>query len=65
MCIAIVLFVAEEVIHHSVLHILHDDGFTMSLIVKGVIVISLKPIDSAIEHLLLKNIIKKKDRKVI
>ncbi len=60
MVIAIVLFIAEEIIHHSVLHLMHDDDFTMSLIVKGVIVISLKPIDSGVEHFLLKKIILKK-----
>lgn len=60
MVIAIVLFIAEEIIHHSVLHMMHDHDFVMSLVVKGIIVISLKPIDSAVEHFLLKKIIKKK-----
>lgn len=64
MVIAIVLFIAEEIIHHSVLHLMHDDDFVMSLVVKGIIVISLKPIDSAVEHFLLKNIIKKKIKTV-
>lgn len=58
--IAIVLFILEELILHSVLHLLPEDNFYLSFVVKMVIIFSLKPIDSAIEHTLLKKIIKKK-----
>lgn len=63
--IAIVLFLLEELIIHSVLHLISDNGFYISFIVKMVIILSLKPIDSAIEHYLLKKIIKKKKKEVL
>jgi tetratricopeptide (TPR) repeat protein len=63
--IAIVLFTLEEVIIHSVLHLLPGDNFYLSFVVKMVIIFSLKPIDSAIEHALLKRIIKKEARQVV
>ncbi|MES2593671.1 MAG: tetratricopeptide repeat protein [Bacteroidota bacterium] len=58
LAIAIALFLLEEVFIHFVLHYLPEDSFYLSFIVKMVIIFSLKPIDSAIEHFLLKRIIK-------
>ncbi len=62
--IAIVLFMVEELILHSVLHLLPEDNFYLSFLVKMVIILSLKPIDSAIEHYLLKKIIRNKKQAV-
>ena len=58
--IAIVLFMVEELILHTVLHLLPEDNFTLSFIIKMVIIFSLKPIDTAVEHFLLSKLIKKK-----
>lgn len=63
--IAIALFIIEELIIHSILHLISDNGFYISFVVKMVIILSLKPIDSAIEHYLLKKIIKKKKKEVL
>ncbi len=63
--IAIVLFIIEEFIIHNVLHLIATNDFIISFIVKMVIIFSLKPIDSAIEHYLLKKIIKKGKPKVV
>lgn len=63
--IAIVLFMLEELILHTVLHHIGQDNFYLSLLVKMVIIFSLKPIDNAIEHYLLKKIIKKQKREVM
>jgi tetratricopeptide (TPR) repeat protein len=63
--IAIVLFLLEELILHFILHHIGEENFYLSFIVKMVIIFSLKPIDSAIEHQLLKKIIKKKAVEVV
>jgi tetratricopeptide (TPR) repeat protein len=63
--IAIALFIIEEIILHSVLHLLPQDNFYFSLFVKMIIIFSLKPIDSAIEHYLLKKIIRKQKKEIL
>jgi tetratricopeptide (TPR) repeat protein len=63
--IAIILFLLEELILHSVTHLLPEDNFYLSFGVKMLIILSLKPIDSAIEHFLLKKIIKKEKKQVL
>jgi tetratricopeptide (TPR) repeat protein len=63
--IAIVLFLLEELILHQVTHLLPEDNFYLSLGVKMLIIFSLKPIDSAVEHYLLKKIIKKEKKQVL
>lgn len=56
--IAIVLFVAEELVLHFVMHMLPEDNLYLSYGVKAGIIFSLKPIDSTIEHFLLKKIMR-------
>lgn len=63
--IAITLFILEEFILHFVLHLLPEDNFYLSLFVKMAIIFSLKPIDNAIEHYLLKKIIKKRKKEIL
>lgn len=58
--IAIVLFTIEDFILHSALVAISTDNFFVSLVVKMVIIFSLKPINGAVEHYLLKRIIRKK-----
>lgn len=59
LAITIVLFTVEEIIIHSVLHLLPEENLYLSFIVKMIIIFMLKPIDSSIEHHLLTKIIKK------
>lgn len=55
--IAVVMIIAEEPITHLVLHYIGEENFYFSMSAKIIVVLSLKPIDSAIEHYLLKRII--------
>lgn len=61
---AIVFFVFEDSILHFVFHFMPANNFWISLAVKMVIIFSLKPINSAIEHYLVKKVVKRKKRKV-
>jgi tetratricopeptide (TPR) repeat protein len=63
--IAITLFILEELFVHFVLHLLSDENFYLSLGIKIIIAFSLKPIDTAIEHYLLKRIIKTKKKEIV
>lgn len=63
--IAIILFVAEEMILHTVMHLIPEEDFMLSMGVKAVIILSLKPIDNAIEHYMLHKLIRKKKREVV
>ncbi|MFI5187059.1 MAG: tetratricopeptide repeat protein [Chitinophagales bacterium] len=60
--IAIVFFIFEDSILHFVLPLLPADNFYISLCVKMAIIFSLKPINSVIEHHLVKKVIKKKSK---
>ncbi len=63
--IAIILFVAEEMILHTVMHLIPEENLIMSMGVKAAIILSLKPIDSAIEHYMLHKLIRKKKREIV
>ncbi|MFI5135615.1 MAG: tetratricopeptide repeat protein [Chitinophagales bacterium] len=58
--IAIVLFILQDFILGSVLNMLPSDNYFLSLGVKMGIIFSLSPINGAIEHYLLKKVIKNK-----
>ena len=62
--IAIVFFIFEDSILHFIFHLLSADNFWLSLGIKMVIIFSLKPINGAIEHYLVRKVIKKKKRDV-
>ena len=61
--IAIVLFIFEDLILHTVLNVLPGDNYLLSLIVKMVIIFSLSPINKAIETYLLKKVVRNKMQK--
>ena len=63
--IAIFLFIIEELVIHYAVHLIPEENYYVSFIAKAVIIFSLKPIDSATEHYLLKKLIKRKKREVI
>jgi hypothetical protein len=58
--IAIALFIVEDAILHFALHLVPDDNYLISLIVKIGIIFSLKPINGAVEHYLLKKVVRNK-----
>lgn len=62
--IAIVSFILEDFILHTVLNVLPGNNYYLSLVVKMVIIFSLNPINKAIEGYLLKKVTRnKKQRK--
>ena len=63
--IAIALFIMEDVLLDFVLHKLPEDNFLLSIGAKMVIIFTLKPIEKAVEHHLLKKVIKRKKREVL
>ncbi len=63
--IAIALFIIEDVFLDFVLHKLPEDNFLLSIGAKMVIIFTLKPIEKAVEHHLLKKVIKRKKREVL
>lgn len=58
--LAIVLFVLVDLILEVILPLLPKNNFLLTLVVKILIIFSLKPVESGIEHYLLHKIIKKK-----
>jgi len=58
--IAVALIIIEGVINHFVVSRYAHDNFFISLAAEGAIVLMLKPIEKAVEHYLLSNVIKKK-----
>jgi len=63
--IAIVFFIFEDRILEFALTTVHSESYLLSLIVKMMIIFSLSPINKAVEHYLLRRIIKKKKREVL
>ena len=61
--IALVMFVFEDTILHFALHLLKSENYFSSMAVKVGIIFSLKPINSAIEHYLMKEVVRKKKSK--
>jgi tetratricopeptide (TPR) repeat protein len=61
--IAIVMFVFEDTILHFALHELHSENYFASMAVKIGIIFSLKPINTAIEHYLMKEVLRKKKQR--
>jgi len=60
--IAIALFIFEDGILHFVFHLLPASNFWFSLGIKMVIIFSLKPINGALEHHLIRKVIRKKKK---
>ena len=60
--IAVILFIFEDSILHFVFHLLPANNFWLSLGIKMPIIFSLKPINSAFEHYLIKKVVKKKKK---
>jgi tetratricopeptide (TPR) repeat protein len=58
--VAIVMILIEEPITHTALSYIGEENFYFSMTAKILIILSLKPIDSAIEHYLLQKIVLKK-----
>jgi tetratricopeptide (TPR) repeat protein len=64
--IALVMFVFEDTILHFALHLLNSENYFASMAVKVGIIFSLKPINGAIEHYLMREVLrKKKQREVV
>ena len=63
--IAIVLFIIEDSILHFALDLVSSDNYFISLSVKMIIIFSLSPINKAVEHYLLKKIMKKRKMEVV
>jgi len=63
--IALVLFVFEDTILHFALDLLHSENYFASMAVKIGIIFSLKPISVAIEHYLMKEVLRKKKLKLV
>jgi len=59
------MFIMEDTILHFALKIVPENSYFLSLIVKMMIIFSLSPINKAVEHYLLRRIIKKKKREVL
>ncbi len=62
--VAVAMILVEEPIVHTVQRYIGEENFYFSLGAKILIILSLKPIDSAIEHFLLRKIILKKKQAV-
>ena len=58
--IAIVIIIAEEPIIQLILHYIGKENIYFVMGAKILVILSLKPIDSAIEHYLLRSVILKK-----
>jgi tetratricopeptide (TPR) repeat protein len=58
--IAIIFFIFEDSILHFAFHFMPANNYWLSLIVKMAIIFSLSPINKAIEHFLVKKVVKKK-----
>jgi hypothetical protein len=65
LAIAIILFIFEDTILHFALKIVSTDNYFISMLVKMVIIFSLSPINKAVEHYLLKKVIKKRKHEVL
>jgi len=63
LAIAIILFIIDDYILGSALHLLPSDNYFLSLAVKMIIIFSLSPINGAIEKFLLKKVMLDKKRK--
>jgi len=63
--IAVVLFILEDAILHFALILVPEDNYLVSLVVKMVIIFSLKPINQGVESYLLKKVIKRKKEKLL
>ncbi len=60
--VAIVFFIFEDSILHFIFNIVPANNYWLSLSIKMVFIFSLQPINAAIEHSLVKKVIKKKRR---
>ena len=58
--VAMVFFIFEDGILHFIFHLMPANNFWLSLSIKMIFIFSLKPINGAIEHYLVKKVIKKK-----
>lgn len=61
--IALVMFVFEDTILHFALHLLNSENYFASMAVKVGIIFSLKPINTGIEHYLMREVVRKKKLK--
>jgi tetratricopeptide (TPR) repeat protein len=58
--IGIILFIFQDRILENILHVFASDNYWLALFIKVTIIFSLEPVNKAIEHYLLKKVIKKK-----
>ncbi|MFM9945541.1 MAG: tetratricopeptide repeat protein [Bacteroidia bacterium] len=63
--IAIVLFIFQDRILEMILHAFASHSYWLSLFIKVGIIFSLEPVNKAIEHYLLRKVIKKKKKEVL
>ncbi len=63
--IAILLFIIQDNILYFALNLVSTNNYFISLLVKMVIIFSLSPINKAVEHYLLRKVIKKKKKEVL
>ena len=62
--IGIILFVFQDIIIEHILEIFASDNFWLSISIKVAIIFSLNPINKAIEHYMVKKVIKRKKKEV-
>jgi tetratricopeptide (TPR) repeat protein len=63
--LALVLFIFQDKILETVLHIFASDNYWLSLSIKIAIIFSLEPVNKAIEHYLLRKVIKRQKKEVL
>lgn len=63
--IAIVLFIFQDRILEIILHLFASDNYWLSIFIKVAIIFSLEPVNKAIEHYLLRRVIKLKKKEVL
>lgn len=63
--IAIVLFIFQDRILEMILHVFASHSYWLSLFIKVAIIFSLEPVNKAIEHYLLRKVIKRKKKEVL
>lgn len=63
--IGIVLFVFQDRILESILHIFASENYWLAMFIKVAIIFSMEPVNKAIEHYLLKRVIKRKTKEIL
>jgi len=65
LALALVLFIFQDRILEIILHLFASDNYLLSLAIKVGIIFSLNPVNRAIEHYMLRKVIKRKKKEVL